>query len=140
MSLPRCQPSEHALHPSLSELDDETLERTAAIFRALGDPGRLRILAWLARGPLCVTELAASLDENVSTVSQRLKLLRSERLARSRREGKHIFYALADRHVAELVANALEHANERLNRGKPDSVPRARPAPANGVRSRKTSR
>jgi ArsR family transcriptional regulator len=90
----------------------EACQRAAAIFRALGETNRLRILALLMRGERCVTELAEVLGDGLSAVSQRLRLLRSERLVKSRREGKHIFYALADQHVAELVANALEHAGE----------------------------
>ena len=114
MSIPDCVPADHVSRPSLAHIDAEALERAAAIFRALGEPGRLRILAMLAQRAMCVTELAQALAENVSTISQRLKLLRSERLARSRREGKHIFYALADQHIADLVANAFDHATEPL--------------------------
>lgn len=85
-------------------------ERAAAIFRAMGDVSRLRLLAQLAEGERCVSDLAAG--EGISTVSQRLRLLRADGLVSRRRQGKHIFYALSDAHVAELIANALEHAAE----------------------------
>lgn len=94
------------------ELDPDVLERAASIFRAAGDPGRLTILHCLLHGEHCVTDLAKELDEGMSTISQRLKVLRSERLVKRRRDGKHIFYTLADDHVAGLVASALEHAAE----------------------------
>ena len=86
------------------------LERAAAIFRALGDAARLRLLAQLAAGERCVSDLAAG--EGLSTVSQRLRLLRAEGLVQRRRQGKHIYYALSDAHVALLLTNALEHAAE----------------------------
>jgi ArsR family transcriptional regulator len=70
------------------------------------------MLALLAEGDLCVTDIAERLGDNLPAVSQRLKLLRSERIVKQRREGKHMFYSLADRHVAELISNALAHVNE----------------------------
>ena len=67
----------------------------------------------LAQGETCVTELAAAEQESLSTISQRLRVLRSENLIVRRRRGKHINYALADQHVMDLVFNALAHATER---------------------------
>src|SRR5262245_1204713 len=77
----------------------EAISRAAALFRACGDAERLRTLERLSFGELCVSELAAASNEGLSTVSQRLRLLRSEGLVSRRREGKHVYYALADRHV-----------------------------------------
>ena len=71
----------------------------------------------LGRGEACVSELAAAENENLSTVSQRLKVLRAEDLVVRRREGKHINYALADQHIVDLILNALAHASEG-ERGK----------------------
>ncbi|MDQ3034665.1 MAG: metalloregulator ArsR/SmtB family transcription factor [Myxococcota bacterium] len=88
------------------------LARAAAIFRACGDPERLRLLERISHGEYCVTELAAESGEGLSTVSQRLRLLRSEGLVSRRREGKHIYYSLADQHVSDLITSALEHALE----------------------------
>jgi ArsR family transcriptional regulator, lead/cadmium/zinc/bismuth-responsive transcriptional repressor len=89
------------------------LEGASAMFRALGDPSRLRLLARLSEGEVCVSELAALEGEKVSTVSARLQLLHAVRLVKRRREAKHIFYAVADDHVLRLVQNALGHAAER---------------------------
>lgn len=88
------------------------LERTARLFRALGDGPRLRVLHCLMQGERCVTEIVTGVNEKFSTVSQRLRILRTEGLVTRRREGTHLFYALADRHVADLIRNALEHADE----------------------------
>jgi ArsR family transcriptional regulator len=78
----------------------------------MGDGPRLRILQFLLAGECCVTELVEGLGERFSTVSQRLRVLRTEGLLSRRRVGLHVYYALADRHVADLVANALAHAGE----------------------------
>jgi ArsR family transcriptional regulator, lead/cadmium/zinc/bismuth-responsive transcriptional repressor len=107
--LPDCQhPGPHRTSP----VNDDALDRAARIFRALGDVPRLRILAVLAQGGACVTELAAAAQENLSTVSQRLRVLRAEDIVVRRRRGKHIDYYLADQHMMDLIFNALAHASE----------------------------
>jgi ArsR family transcriptional regulator len=78
----------------------------------MGDPPRLRLLERLGRGEACVTELVQAMGEKFPTVSQRLRVLRSEGLVVRRRQGTHILYRLADRHVADLIHNALAHAAE----------------------------
>jgi ArsR family transcriptional regulator, lead/cadmium/zinc/bismuth-responsive transcriptional repressor len=88
------------------------VERAAALFRALGDSARLSLLERLASGEFCVTELAEATGEGLSTISQRLRTLRSERLLRRRRVGKHVYYTLADHHVVALIQSALAHAAE----------------------------
>lgn len=104
---PGCEHDAPMLAKSVGTL---ALARAAAIFRACGDPERLRILERLMDGEQCVSELAGASGEGLSTVSQRLRLLRSEGVVGRRREGKHIFYTLADQHVTDLVHSALEHA------------------------------
>ena len=103
---------DHDSVPDLPVCTDEVLERAAAILRAAGDPRRLRLLELLAPGERCVTELADLSQDTLPNVSARLRILRGERLVARRREGKHQFYALADRHVAELVQGVIEHAGE----------------------------
>ena len=88
------------------------IEAAAEIFRALGDPERLRLLLRLADCEACVSELADDEGEKITTVSARLKVLSGVRLVRRRREARHIFYGVADQHVVSLVRNAIEHAAE----------------------------
>ena len=88
------------------------IEAAAEMFRAVGDPERLRLLLRLAKSEACVSELAEDEGEKITTVSARLKILSVARLVRRRREAKHIFYALADEHVLPLVRNAIDHAGE----------------------------
>jgi ArsR family transcriptional regulator, lead/cadmium/zinc/bismuth-responsive transcriptional repressor len=107
---PNCKASDHLRLETSLPLD--VLERAAQILRAMGDAPRLRILDLLKQRELCVTEIVTAVGEKFTTVSQRLKLLRSEGLIVRRRAGNHIFYALADRHVVDLILNALAHATE----------------------------
>jgi ArsR family transcriptional regulator len=88
------------------------LSAASELFRALGDVSRLVVLLRLASGPRCVGELAEETGAPLSTLSQQLKVLHHARLVSRRREGKHVHYALADEHVRELVAAAIDHANE----------------------------
>lgn len=101
-----CQ-GQHPLHPGQAALG-----RAAAIFRALGDEHRLHLLFLLSQGEHCVSELASETGDDISTVSQRLKVLRNETLVTGERRGKHIYYRLRDAHITELVNNALAHASE----------------------------
>jgi len=71
----------------------------------------------LVGGERCVSDLATRSQQEVSTISQRLKVLWAERLVAKRREGKHIFYSLADHHVVDLVRSALAHAQEHHEKG-----------------------
>jgi len=106
-----CGPEEHRVRtPPVRSA--EAVERAVRLFKALGDEARLRTLDLLVAGEACVSELAEATGERVSTVSHRLRLLRSEGLVKRRRDGRHIFYALTDRHVVELLENALVHALE----------------------------
>ena len=109
-----CSPSdpEHR-RKILLPVDEASIEAAARIFRAMGDPPRLRTLAMLSQGEACVSEIAAATQEELSTISQRLRVLRSENLLSRRRQGKHILYSLADQHVAGLVFNALAHSTEK---------------------------
>ena len=117
----KCAPEEHVARRAKQDLvSDEALERAAALFRAAGDVSRLKLLGRLAEGEWCVTELAEAVGAGLSTISQQLRLLRSERIVRRRRSGKHMFYSLSDGHVTDLVKNALEHAAEHAVVGEDD--------------------
>jgi ArsR family transcriptional regulator len=106
-----CKSEDHRTGPR-ALADVALCQRAAGIFAALGDTKRLQLLSLLMNGEMCVSEIAESLNDNLPAVSQRLKLLRGERVVASRREGKHVIYSLDDQHVADLICNALEHADE----------------------------
>ena len=102
----------HPPRPAIRLPSRAQIEAGAAMFQALGDPERLRLLVRLAEGEACVSELAEYEGEKVSTVSARLKTLYAVRLVKRRREAKHVYYTLADEHVLPLVRNAIDHAAE----------------------------
>jgi ArsR family transcriptional regulator, lead/cadmium/zinc/bismuth-responsive transcriptional repressor len=110
---PHCRPVDHQGQARALPAEPAAVERAARLFRAIGDEARLRILARLADGPCCVTDLALAEGESLSTISQRLRVLRAEHLLVRRRDGRHISYALADDHVLDIVRSALVHAGER---------------------------
>jgi ArsR family transcriptional regulator, lead/cadmium/zinc/bismuth-responsive transcriptional repressor len=91
-------------------IDGETARRLAGIFRALGDPTRLRIISALAEREFCVGDLTAALDMAQPAVSHQLKDMRALRLVQSRRAGRYVYYRLDDTHVRDLFSQALAHA------------------------------
>lgn len=93
-------------------MSDLAFERAAALFRAAGDQARLRLLHRLDAGECNVSDLAEARRTKLSTLSQQLRVLYAERIVTRRREGKQVFYALADGHVRELIRAALDHAGE----------------------------
>jgi len=118
----------HAPRDERPRFEEEAFVRAAAIFRAAGDLGRLKLLERLSAGEWCVSELASLAGANMSTVSQQLRLLRSERLITRRREGSHLYYSLVDAHVSDLIHAALEHAREpATKRQEAVEAPSARP-------------
>jgi ArsR family transcriptional regulator, lead/cadmium/zinc/bismuth-responsive transcriptional repressor len=93
-------------------LGGDTVAAIAETFRVLGDPTRVRILDALAGGELCVCDIATLVGMSESAVSHQLRLLRSMRLVRPRRAGRHVFYALDDQHIVELLHLAVTHVQE----------------------------
>ena len=101
-------------HSDLAALQAHLLPvQTAAdlgeLFKALGDPNRLRIISLLLGHEVCVHTLEEVLGMSQSAISHQLKVLRQLKLVRYRREGRHIYYALDDSHVRELFAQGLHH-------------------------------
>ena len=92
--------------------DESTFDELAEVFKVLSHQTRLKILQGLSQTELCVCDLAALLGMTESAVSHQLRLLRSMRLVRHRREGKLVYYALDDHHVRQLFEAALEHLEE----------------------------
>jgi DNA-binding transcriptional ArsR family regulator len=90
-------------------LEDDEYMALAETFRALGDSSRAKILYSLLHQELCVCDLAAVVGISESAVSQHLRILRSLRLVKSRREGKVVFYSLDDGHIRTLLNVCLSH-------------------------------
>jgi DNA-binding transcriptional ArsR family regulator len=94
-------------------LPERTVEKVNRLFSALADPTRIKILnALMVTRELCVCDLAVIADLSVSAVSHQLRLLRDRDLVRARRDGRMVYYSLADDHVSTLMGNGIDHANE----------------------------
>lgn len=91
---------------------DREILAVAETFRNLGDPTRVRILQALAVQELCVCDLAKLLGVSDSATSHQLRVLRSQRLVRFRREGKMAYYSVDDDHIDNLLREALRHIRE----------------------------
>lgn len=96
-------------------LPEETeLYDLAELFKVFGDSTRIRILFVLFEAEVCVCDLAAALNMTQSAISHQLKILKQSKLVKSRREGKSVFYSLADGHVRTIIAQGREHIEEDL--------------------------
>lgn len=84
----------------------------ADTFKVFGDTTRIRILAALYQKEICVQELAEELGMNQSAISHQLKVLKLNKLIKGRRDGKQIYYSLADDHVSTILSMGLEHLSE----------------------------
>jgi DNA-binding transcriptional ArsR family regulator len=102
------------VHLKAGLLRDASVAALADTFKVLGDTTRVRILDVLSQTELCVQDLAGILGLTQSAVSHQLRLLRSSRLVRTRRDGRQIFYALDDDHIVGLFRQGLEHVEERV--------------------------
>ena len=93
--------------------DEDELYDLAELFKVFGDSTRIRILTILFGEEMCVCDIAEALQMNQSAVSHQLKILKNAKLIKNRREGKMVYYALADDHVITLLAMGLEHIEEQ---------------------------
>jgi len=94
--------------------DEDTLYDLTELFRIFGDSTRVRILYVLFASEMCVCDIAQLLNMTQSAISHQLRALKSARLITSRRDGKTVFYSLADGHVRTLVDQGLEHVREEV--------------------------
>ena len=101
----------------LQKVDDkmppaEELEDLADFFKIFGDATRLKILYVLLCSEMCVLDIAKLLDASQSAVSHQLRILKQMDLVKNRREGKTIFYSLADSHIVTILSQGLDHIEE----------------------------
>ena len=106
------------IHEDLLKIVNDTMpEETelydlAELFKVFGDSTRIRILFVLFEAEVCVCDLAKVLNMTQSAISHHLRILRANKLVNSRREGKSVFYSLADGHVRTIIAQGREHIEE----------------------------
>ena len=90
----------------------EKAQQMAQFFGAMADPHRLKLLSALFKAELCVCDLAAVVKMSDSAVSHQLRLLRNLGLVKHRREGRNVYYSLADAHISNLYREVAEHLDE----------------------------
>ena len=91
---------------------EDTLYDLAELFRIFGDSTRIRILYGLFEAEMCVCDIAQLLGMTQSAISHQLRSLKNARLVKARREGKTVFYSLADDHVKTIINQGIEHVCE----------------------------
>ena len=92
--------------------DEEVLYDLAELFKIFGDSTRIKILYALLESEMCVCDIATLLNMTQSAISHQLRALKQSKLIRYRREGKTVFYSLADSHVVTIISQGLEHVEE----------------------------
>ena len=92
--------------------DEENLCDLADLFKVFGDSTRIKILSCLKISELCVNDIAQSLDMTISAVSHQLRVLKTNKLIKSRKQGKEVYYSLDDDHVERIIDCGLDHINE----------------------------
>ena len=116
MTVEMCETTE--VHEELLKTVRETMpEETelydlAELFKVFGDSTRIRILFVLFEAEVCVCDLAQALGMTQSAISHQLRILKQNKLVKNRREGKSIFYSLADEHVRTIIEMGREHIEE----------------------------
>ncbi|MBC8571046.1 ArsR/SmtB family transcription factor [Zongyangia hominis] len=111
--------SEHHHHADAIESlqqklpDEDALMDLADTFRVFGDTTRVKIISALLTGPLCVCDITDALGVSQSAVSHQLRILRSHRLVKYRREGRLVYYTLDDEHISSIIRAGLDHVLER---------------------------
>jgi ArsR family transcriptional regulator, lead/cadmium/zinc/bismuth-responsive transcriptional repressor len=91
--------------------DQNTIVGIADIFKALGDPSRLKIVFTLLSREHCVCDIAVICNQSNSAISHQLRILRALKIVKNRREGKIVYYSLDDDHVKSLIQMSLDHLN-----------------------------
>jgi DNA-binding transcriptional ArsR family regulator len=99
-------------------VDGITATRVAELFKALADPTRVRIVSLLAHAEMCVGDLCLVLGMSQPAVSYQLRILRTLHIANARKEGKHVFYVLADEHIQQLYCQGVDHVQHSWGVGK----------------------
>ncbi len=91
---------------------EEELYALADLYKVFGDSTRIKILYVLSRAEMCVCDIAGLLGMTISAISHQLKILKQASLVKFRRDGKTVFYSLADNHVTTIINNGMDHIEE----------------------------
>ncbi len=90
---------------------NDNVDTLASFFKILGNTTRINILLEISKSGLCVEEISEKLNMTQSAISHQLKLLKANRLVKSTKKGKFVYYTLDDQHIVEIIENAFNHIN-----------------------------
>ena len=93
-------------------INENLLIEVAELFKVFGDSTRIKILYALLDKEKCVSDIANELNMTSSAISHQLRILKTNKLIKNRRDGKTIYYSLDDKHVYNILAQGIEHAEE----------------------------
>ena len=108
----------HQVHENLEHQigdgmpSEETMQGLAEFYKVFGDPTRIKILCTLFQSELCVCDLAEVTGMTQSAISHQLRVLKQMKLVKNRREGKIVYYSLADAHIQSILNQGMEHIAE----------------------------
>lgn len=94
--------------------EEEPIYEVSELFKVFGDSTRARIICALNIEEMCVCDLSALLNMTQSAISHQLRILKSSRLVKSRKQGRVVYYSLDDAHIGEIFATAFEHVMEEM--------------------------
>lgn len=100
-------------HIKACMLDESSFSNLAEFYKMFGDSTRIKIICTLLNGEMCVGSIADLLEMSQSSVSHQLRVLKTSRLVKCRKDGKQSFYSLDDSHISNIIEMGLEHINER---------------------------
>ena len=92
--------------------DEAVLYEAAELLKVFGDATRIRIIFVLCQSEMCVCDISETLSMTKSAISHQLRILRQNKLVKTRKSGKEVFYSLADEHVVKIIEMAIDHINE----------------------------
>ncbi len=109
-----CPLHEKAVHTALENMpDDKQVNALSAFFKMMGDPTRIKMMCVMSQGEMCVQDIAAALGMTKSAISHQLSGLKDNRIVKSRREGKNVFYSIDDEHVHTVLNIAMTHIKHK---------------------------
>ena len=109
-----CPLHESAVHTALENMPtDNDIDALSAFFKMMGDPTRIKMMCVMAQGEMCVQDIASALGMTKSAISHQLSGLKENKIVKSRREGKNVFYSIDDDHVHTVLNIAMTHVKHK---------------------------
>ena len=100
--------------PQALLLDSSVVSKLSSFFKVIGDETRVKIIYALSQKEMCVGEISQILNISQSAISHQLKQLKLEGQVKARRDGKNIYYSLDDEHIVDILKQALNHIQHKL--------------------------